>query len=61
MYEKLFVAACLMLVLEGMLPFLAPSRWRNLMLHVATMQDSQIRRMGLLSMVLGAALLYLFN
>jgi len=61
MYEKLLVAACLMLVLEGVLPFLAPARWRELMLRVATMHDSQIRNMGLVSMILGAVLLYLFN
>ena len=61
MYETLFVAACLMLVLEGMLPFLAPDRWRQLVLRLAALQDSEIRNMGLLSMVIGAVLLYFFN
>lgn len=61
MYENLLIAACLMLVLEGILPFLAPARWREVMLRVATMPDSQIRNIGLGSMLLGAALLYLFN
>ena len=61
MYETLFVAACLMLVLEGMLPFLAPDRWRQFVLRLAALQDSEIRNMGLLSMVIGAVLLYFFN
>lgn len=61
MLQEFFVAACLMLVLEGMLPFLAPIRWRQVMLSVLGMADSQIRRMGLISMVLGATLLYMFN
>ncbi len=61
MWEKIFIAACLMLVIEGILPFLSPSLWRQMMLNVAAMPDSQIRNIGLVSMLLGAALLFFIN
>ena len=32
MLHELAVAFCLMLVIEGVLPFIAPKRWRNLIL-----------------------------
>ena len=46
MWLDLAQAFCLMLVLEGIMPFLAPGRWRNM------------RIMGLVSMLLGAGALY---
>ena len=44
-----------------MLPFLAPGRWRNMVSVIAEMDDRTMRTMGLVSMVLGLGLLYLFN
>ena len=61
MIEKLVIAACLMLVLEGMMPFIAPTSWRQMMLKIVTMNDSSIRVMGLISMLLGVGLLYIVN
>jgi len=54
-------AFCLMLVLEGIMPFLAPSRWRNMAALMAQIDDRSMRRMGLVSMLLGAGALYLIN
>jgi uncharacterized protein YjeT (DUF2065 family) len=50
-----------MLVLEGIMPFLAPSRWRNMAALLAQIDDRSMRRMGLVSMLLGAGALYLIN
>lgn len=61
MWEDLGRALCLMLVLEGMLPFLNPSRWRAMLASVAQVPDRHLRLFGLASMSLGAALLYLLN
>jgi uncharacterized protein YjeT (DUF2065 family) len=61
MWEELGKAFCLMLVLEGILPFLYPNRWRNLVAQLAVVKDSQLRAMGLFSMLLGAGLLYLLK
>lgn len=58
MWHNLLVAVALMLVVEGVLPFLSPERVRKLMLQVAQADDRVLRTLGLLSMVLGVVLLY---
>jgi uncharacterized protein YjeT (DUF2065 family) len=47
----------LMLVFEGILPFLAPKRWRKMAQVLATIDDRSMRIIGLLSMLGGLALL----
>ena len=59
MAQDLLAALCLVLVIEGILPFLAPSSWRNMMLSLAQTDDKNIRVLGLVSMLLGAGLLFL--
>lgn len=59
MWEELARAVCLMLVLEGIVPFLYPGRWRRLVATLAMINDRQLRIIGLLSMLSGAGLLYL--
>ena len=61
MLQELLVAACLVLVLEGMLPFLAPHKWRVMLLNMLALSDSSIRRIGLASMITGVILLYVVN
>lgn len=60
-WHQLGVALALIFVIEGMLPFLAPGRWRNMVKIMAETDDKTMRAMGLFSMVLGLGLLYLFN
>ncbi|MDD5363796.1 MAG: DUF2065 domain-containing protein [Gallionellaceae bacterium] len=52
-------ALALMLVLEGVLPFLAPVAWREAFVRMTQMKDGQIRFMGLVSMLAGLILLFL--
>ncbi len=59
MWMDLFRAVCLLLVLEGILPFLYPGRWRKLVASLGEISDSTIRLMGLISMLIGLALLFL--
>ena len=61
MWLDLAQAFCLMLVLEGIMPFLAPSRWRNMASLLAQVADRSMRIMGLVSMLLGAGALYFIN
>lgn len=61
MWQELMIAGCLMLVIEGMLPFISPRRWRLVVLTMLNMSDEQIRKMGFFSMVAGVLLLYLVN
>jgi uncharacterized protein YjeT (DUF2065 family) len=57
--QHLLVAFCLMLILEGVLPFLYPQRWRRLVVQLAQISDRNMRFLGLASMLLGLALLLL--
>ena len=60
-WQVLPVALSLVFILEGILPFLSPSRWRQMMTLVAQMDDRIIRNFGLGSMIFGLFLLYLVN
>lgn len=57
MSELLLGALALMLVFEGLLPFLSPGRWRQVFARVLQMSDGQLRFMGLCSMLAGIVLL----
>lgn len=58
--KEIFVPAlALMLVMEGVLPFLAPTAWREAFSRMIQMKDGQIRFMGLASMLVGLLLLVL--
>ena len=59
MWDTLLIAFALMLVLEGILPFLLPSIWRETFKKLTEIGDNQIRFIGLTSMLLGLLLLYL--
>lgn len=59
--QQLLIAFSLMLVLEGVVPFLYPQRWRQLANRLADIDDRQLRIAGLISMLVGVALLYLIN
>ena len=57
----LWAALALVLVIEGLLPFLSPVRWRHMFEQVLQMTDGQIRFFGLGSMLLGLVLLWLVS
>ncbi|MBU6950046.1 DUF2065 domain-containing protein [Hahella sp. HN01] len=61
MWRELGIALCLMLVLEDVLPFLYPRRWRNMVVRLAQVDDGTMRLAGLVSMLVGTALLYLIG
>jgi uncharacterized protein YjeT (DUF2065 family) len=50
-------ALALMLVIEGLLPFLSPATWRKVFERALGMSDGQIRFIGLSSMLAGLVLL----
>ncbi len=59
MWETFLAAVALVLVIEGIIPFLYPGKWRNMVAMLAQVSDRQLRIMGLVSMLLGVFLLYL--
>lgn len=58
MSQEVLIAGCLVLVIEGILPFLAPKQWRNAISKVIELDDRSLRYMGLTCMLIGTALLY---
>lgn len=58
-WQDLVAALCLMLVLEGLMPFINPNRWREAISLIARLDNRSLRLMGLSSMLLGLLLLYL--
>ena len=57
--NTLMTAVALMLVIEGLLPFLLPTIWRDAFRRLTEMSDGQIRFVGLSSMLVGLLLLFL--
>ncbi len=60
MGKMLLAALALMLVIEGLLPFISPSTWRAAFERATKLSDGQIRFIGLTSMVIGLLLLLAF-
>ena len=58
MSDLLLGAVALMLVLEGLLPFLAPRLWRETFTRLVSLPDNQLRFVGLTSMLAGVLILY---
>lgn len=56
MGELLLGALALMLIFEGLLPFLSPAAWRRMFERVLQLSDGQIRFFGLTSLILGVLL-----
>jgi len=54
-------ASALVLILEGLLPFLNPGAWRRVFERALQMSDSQIRLLGLSSLVAGTLILLIFG
>jgi hypothetical protein len=59
--HELLIATALLLVIEGVWPFLSPTSFRRALTRVASEGDGPLRVAGLVSMVAGVILLYLVN
>ncbi len=61
MWQELGIAFSMLLVIEGIIPFLYPQRWKNMVQALAQIDNKSMRVMGLISMLLGTGLLYLVH
>ncbi len=61
MGDLLLGALALMLVFEGLLPFLSPRSWRTMFERATRMSDGQIRFIGLASVLIGLLLLAIWR
>jgi len=59
--HSLWVATALMLVIEGIMPFLNPTVFKRALLQMAAMPDRQVRLIGFFSMLAGLIFLYWIN
>jgi hypothetical protein len=55
--DSLFVALGLMLLLEGIFPFLFPKQWRDIFNRMMQLTDGQIRFVGLAALLCGVLIL----
>jgi uncharacterized protein YjeT (DUF2065 family) len=61
MWQELGVALALLLIVEGILPFINPAGMRRMLEAMTRLSDSQWRFAGLSSMLLGLILLYILR
>lgn len=61
MWHDLLTALALVMVIEGVLPFLSPGGMQKILRTMSEMDHHSLRISGLVSMVLGVAMLYLVN
>lgn len=61
MWDKLLSALALVMIIEGLWPFVSPDRWRNALLRIVTLDDRALRVAGLASMCVGLLVLHLLT
>ena len=61
MWGDITTALALVLVIEGIMPFLNPAGMRRMLVMVAQLNDTTLRTIGLTSMIIGVLLLYLVH
>ena len=59
MWTEILTALALVLVIEGLLPFAAPNRYRQMVAQIVGLSDNHIRTVGLVVIVIGLVLLYI--
>ena len=59
MITEIFTAVALVLILEGMLPFISPRKYRQMVAEISRLGDNQIRNIGLVIMVIGVVVLFI--
>ncbi len=57
-WSDLLAALCLVAVIEGIMPFLAPSKYKEFLASMHELDEQSIRRVGLIMMIIGVVSLY---
>ncbi len=58
-WSDLLAALAIVCIIEGVMPFINPSGMRRLLTRMAAMEEREMRIVGLVSMLVGLAILYL--
>jgi uncharacterized protein YjeT (DUF2065 family) len=59
MWQDIFTAFALYLIIEGMIPFVSPANFRKTVTRIAQLGDNNLRLAGLVAMAAGLILLYI--
>lgn len=59
--QTVLTTFALVMVLEGIMPFLAPARWRETVTRISQLSDGQIRFLGLGAILAGFILFQVFS
>ena len=57
-WTEILTALALVFVLEGMLPFVSPAKYRQMVAEITRLSDNNIRNIGLVVMIAGLLLLF---
>jgi len=52
-WTDLFVALSLVMVIEGIMPFISPAKYKEFLLNLQNLDDAAVRKMGLIMMIVG--------
>ena len=58
-WTEILTAVALVLVIEGILPFVRPRRYKQLVAQIVRLSDNQLRTFGLAAMIIGIVLLFI--
>jgi uncharacterized protein YjeT (DUF2065 family) len=59
--DTLWLALALVLVIEGLFPFVSPGGWRRMFQQIMQLQDGQVRFFGLASILAGLLLMWMLS
>jgi len=59
--DAFWLALALVLVIEGLFPFLSPGRWRRMFAQILQLNDGQLRFFGMCSILSGVVLIWLLQ
>ena len=57
-WTEILTALALVFVIEGMLPFISPAKYRQMVAEITRLSDNHIRNIGLVVMIAGLLLLF---
>ena len=60
-FINFLTALGLVFVIEGILPFMSPEKWRQMMINISKHPDRKLRVMGLSSMLVGLVILVIVH
>ena len=59
MWTEILTAVALVLIIEGLLPFASPGRYRQMVAQIVSLNDNNIRLTGFVVIVIGLVLLFI--